>query len=80
MATKYGDDIVELKGDMKRAQDDIKEIKNDVKEGFKAISDKIDNLPEVFITRREGNVLRVVIVILLAAVSAIAGILLVTKR
>lgn len=81
MATKNEkEELAVLKEQMKTAKDDIKEIKQDVKAGFENMSKKLDDLPNVFITRREGNVLRAMIVILIAAVSAIASILLVTKK
>jgi len=68
-------ELAVLKDQMNRANEDIKEIKETVKEGFNGVNQKLDNMPDLFITRREGNVLRTLIGILLAAVSSIAAIM-----
>lgn len=61
MATKSENaDIRELQTKMQRVEDDIKEVKDDVK----TVLQKMDNLENVFVTRRE-----------LALVKAVLGVL-----
>jgi len=69
-----------LKAEMKRANDDIREMRTDVKVGFEQLSNKIDNLPNIFITRREGAVIRTLIGILLAGLSALAALVIAGKH
>jgi septal ring factor EnvC (AmiA/AmiB activator) len=64
-----------LKAQMSRTQDDVKEIKGDIKTMLK----KMESLDDKFITRREGNVLRTLIAILISAVSAICALMLANK-
>lgn len=76
MATKpERTDIAVLKDQMKRANSDIKEIKGDVKE----VLGRFDNLDNKYPTRREIAAIKWVLGILIAAVSAIATILSVSK-
>lgn len=55
MATKSENaDIRELQTRMKRVEDDITEVKSDVK----AVLSRLDNLEDIFVTRREFSVVK----------------------